>query len=171
MHGQILDWWLSPELYLRRPPGKFEEYRLDRLLLRKAEEGVQIRVVVYKEVVQTMSLSSAYTKHRLEELHKNIQVFRHPDHLGGEQTYFWSHHSKVVVVDNEVACVGGLDICYGRWDTQLHPLSDVHLGDMLNQTLFPGQDYNNARVQGKPAAFQCGSKHSTNHCPLQTSST
>ncbi|MCO5588220.1 hypothetical protein L7F22_042175 [Adiantum nelumboides] len=143
----ILDWWLSPELYLRRPPALFEEYRLDRLLKRKAEEGVQIRVIVYKEVTQAMTLSSAYTKHRLEELHENIRVLRHPDHLGGEVSMKFSHHSKLVVVDNETSCVGGLDICYGRWDTQTHPLSDVHTGEMLNYTLFPGQDYNNARVE------------------------
>jgi phospholipase D1/2 len=29
----ILDWWLSPELYLRRPPASNEQYRLDRLLV------------------------------------------------------------------------------------------------------------------------------------------
>lgn len=60
---------------------------------------------------------------------------------------FWSHHNKVVCVDNEFACVGGLDICYGRWDTQNHPLADVHPNHLLERTLFPGQDYNNARVQ------------------------
>lgn len=159
---------MSPELYLRRPPAKYEGYRLDRLLKRKAEEGVQIRVVVYKEVTQTMTMSSSHTKHHLEDMHKNIRVFRHPDHAGGEQvrerigiqfvilpklkdvflqTYFWSHHNKVVCVDNEFAAVGGLDICYGRWDTQMHPMADVHPNHLLERTLFPGQDYNNARVQ------------------------
>lgn len=58
---------------------------------------------------------------------------------------FWSHHEKVVVVDNHFACIGGLDLCYGRWDTQTHPLADVHPSDW-NQTMFPGQDYNNARI-------------------------
>ena len=46
----ILDWWLTPELYLRRPPSKYPQWRLDRLLKRKAEEGVKICVVVYKEI-------------------------------------------------------------------------------------------------------------------------
>lgn len=46
----ILDWWLTPELYLRRPPAYHEEWRLDRLLLRKAQRGVKIYIVVYKEV-------------------------------------------------------------------------------------------------------------------------
>lgn len=34
--------------YLRRPPAKFPEFRIDQLLKRKAEEGVMIYIVVYK---------------------------------------------------------------------------------------------------------------------------
>lgn len=53
-HGSDLifqqDWWLTPELYLRRPPSKYPEYRLDRILKRKADQGVKIHIVVYKEV-------------------------------------------------------------------------------------------------------------------------
>lgn len=56
------DWWLTPELYLRRPPAYNPEWRLDRVLKRKAEQGVKIYVVVYKEVTQTMSMSSHHTK-------------------------------------------------------------------------------------------------------------
>jgi len=58
----ILDWWLTPELYLRRPPALQEQWRLDRVLKRKAEQGVKIYVVVYKEVTQTMTMSSRHTK-------------------------------------------------------------------------------------------------------------
>jgi len=50
-----------------------------------------------------------------------------------------------VVVDNHVAAIGGIDLCYGRWDTHNHPLADVHPTG-FERTLFPGQDYNNARV-------------------------
>ena len=41
--------------------------------------------------------------------------------------------------------MGGLDLCYGRWDTNQHSISDAHPSD-LNQIVFPGQDYNNARI-------------------------
>lgn len=142
----ILDWWLTPELYLRRPPAKYPQWRLDKLLQRKAQQGVKIYVVVYKEVTQTMSMSSKHTKAALEALHPNIACMRHPDHIGSKDTVeFWSHHEKVVVVDNHFACIGGLDLCFGRWDTHDHPLADVHPTD-FSLTLFPGQDYNNARV-------------------------
>jgi phospholipase D1/2 len=142
----ILDWWLTPELYLRRPPAYHEEWRLDKILKRKAQQGVKIYVVVYKEVTQTMSMSSSHTKKALEALDPNIACMRHPDHIGSkDDVEFWSHHEKVVVVDNHRACIGGLDICFGRWDTQNHPLADAHPTD-FSRTLFPGQDYNNARI-------------------------
>ncbi|KAG6828047.1 hypothetical protein H0H92_009547 [Tricholoma furcatifolium] len=130
----ILDWWLTPELYLRRPPARFPEWRLDRILQRKAEQGVKVHVIVYKE-------------NTLDRLHPNIRCMRHPDHIGAKDSVeFWSHHEKVVVVDNHYAAIGGLDLCFGRWDTHTHPLADVHPTD-FSRTLFPGQDYNNARVQ------------------------
>ena len=43
----ILDWWLSPELYLRRPPSKNEQYRLDNMLKAAAERGVKVYIIVY----------------------------------------------------------------------------------------------------------------------------
>lgn len=179
----ILDWWLSPELYLRRPPSKNEGWRLDRVLQRAAQRGVKVNIIVYKEVTQALTLSSAHSKHALEALHPNIAVFRHPDHLPDPQmtqsslvsafqglklnaaglakagadtlkgTYgltdgvilYWAHHEKLLLVDDRLAFMGGLDMCFGRWDTNQHSISDVHPGD-INLTVFPGQDYNNARV-------------------------
>jgi phospholipase D1/2 len=43
-----------------------------------------------------------------------IKVLRHP--LGILPT-FWSHHEKLLIVDQTEAFMGGLDIGYGRWDT------------------------------------------------------
>ena len=41
----IFDWWLSPELYMKRPPAENEDWRLDKLLLRKAQQGVKVCIV------------------------------------------------------------------------------------------------------------------------------
>ena len=57
---------------------------------------------------------------------------------------FWAHHEKLCLVDRKIAFMGGLDLCFGRWDTNSHPLSDVHAN--IATTVFPGQDYNNARI-------------------------
>ncbi|KAI8370759.1 hypothetical protein EDC96DRAFT_502234 [Choanephora cucurbitarum] len=141
----IEDWWLSPELYLRRPPKKYEEYRIDRLLKKKAEEGVMIYIVVYKEVELAMTLDSAHTKKHLQSMHENIVVQRHPDHAVGG-TFFWSHHEKFVVVDNRIAFLGGIDLCYGRWDTHAHRLADFTASDP-HYEIYPGQDYSDARLR------------------------
>ncbi|KAK5118948.1 hypothetical protein LTR62_000159 [Meristemomyces frigidus] len=181
----ILDWWLSPELYLRRPAARNEQYRLDKMLFAAANRGVQINIIVYKEVTQALTLSSSHTKHWLEDNDKtgNIRVFRHPDHLPDRQTIasnvwasikdtglsasklsklphdaikgiygmnddtvlYWAHHEKLLVIDGRMAFMGGLDMCFGRWDTNQHSIADAHPGD-LDRIVFPGQDYNNARI-------------------------
>ena len=41
--------------------------------------------------------------------------------------------------------MGGLDLCYGRWDLNQHPIADCHPSN-IDETVFPGQEYNNARV-------------------------
>ncbi|GBC06968.1 hypothetical protein RclHR1_07170009 [Rhizophagus clarus] len=141
----IEDWWLSPELYLRRPPSKNAEYRLDNLLKKKAEEGVKIYVVLYKEMAQALTLDSSHSKRSLQGLHKNILVQRHPDHdIGG--TFFWAHHEKMVVVDRRIAFIGGLDLCFGRYDTSAHQLADFHQYSK-NISIWPGQDYSNPRIK------------------------
>ena len=58
----ILDWWLSPELYLRRPPKKNETYRLDRMLLAAAQRGVKVNIIVYKEVSSVLTRESGLTR-------------------------------------------------------------------------------------------------------------
>lgn len=229
--------WLSPELYLRRPPSKNEPYRIDRMLQAAAQRGVKVNIIVYKEVTQALTrkylsptlprylhsllphstdkitsilarlglaatfaslelmeaenpliapivpVSSSHTKHALENLHPNISVFRHPDHLPDAQNLqssfissiqnlslnaktasqlpgdalkalygihegvilYWAHHEKLCLVDGTTAFMGGLDLCYGRWDTNQHPLADCHPSN-LDYSIFPGQDFNNARI-------------------------
>lgn len=92
----ILDWWLTPELYLRRPPAKYPEWRLDYILKRKAQAGVKIYVIVYNEVPAAMSMDSEHTEQTLNKLHPNILCLRHPAHLGIDDiSELWSHHEKV----------------------------------------------------------------------------
>ncbi|KAI9493053.1 hypothetical protein BDB00DRAFT_825220 [Zychaea mexicana] len=91
-----------------------------------------------------MTLDSRHTKDWLQNLHENIVVQRHPDHaIGG--TFFWSHHEKFVVVDQRIAFLGGIDLCFGRWDTHDHQLADFQ-GPEAGLNMFPGQDYSDARV-------------------------
>lgn len=41
---------------------------------------------------------------------------RHPDHHPNGGVLLWSHHEKMVVIDQKIAFVGGIDLCFGRWD-------------------------------------------------------
>jgi phosphatidylserine/phosphatidylglycerophosphate/cardiolipin synthase-like enzyme len=137
----IQDWWLSPEVYLKRPPAQYPESRIDRLLQKKAEEGVKIYVIVYKEVSFSLTIDSASTKTKLMALHPNIKVMRYPDHVYGGVLY-WALHDKILIIDTDLAFIGGLDLCFGRYDTNQHEIFDS-----LDRTdeIFPGQDYSNPR--------------------------
>ncbi|KAF5339011.1 hypothetical protein D9611_008713 [Ephemerocybe angulata] len=139
----IHDWWLSPELLMRRP-GK-DHYRLDRLLERKAKEGVKIYIIIYLEVSnRTTPTDSSYTKQRLASLHPNVMVQRSPSHFQ-TGTFYWAHHEKLCVIDQTIAFMGGLDACFGRWDTPQHALTDDTL-DTDQPEIWPGKDYSNPRV-------------------------
>lgn len=162
----IHDWWLSPELYLRRP-GK-PEWRLDNILKKKAEEGVKIFVILYNEVSNNFTpTDSGYSKQRLTALNPNIYVQRSPSHFQ-TGTFYWAHHEKMCAIDETIAFMGGFDLCFGRYDTPAHVLTDdvdedYHsfgegsqkqhpelLGpatkDGREAHIWPGQDYANERV-------------------------
>ncbi|CAG4987984.1 unnamed protein product [Parnassius apollo] len=120
----IADWWLSPELYMKRPTLNGNYWRLDCILKRKAAQGVKVFVMLYKEVEMALGINSYYSKAILTRKNENIKVFRHPDHAKAG-VLFWAHHEKLVCVDQTVAFVGGIDMCYGRWDDHKHRLTDL----------------------------------------------
>ncbi|KAI0669199.1 phospholipase D [Trametes maxima] len=143
---QIHDWWLSPELQLRRP--NKDRYRLDHLLEKKAKEGVKIYIILYQEVSsRTTPTDSNYTKQRLTALHPNIMVQRSPSHFQ-TGTFYWAHHEKLCVIDQTIAFMGGLDHCFGRWDTPQHILvDDPEAGVEASDYIWPaGKDYSNPRI-------------------------
>uniref|UniRef100_A0A673JCY5 phospholipase D n=1 Tax=Sinocyclocheilus rhinocerous TaxID=307959 RepID=A0A673JCY5_9TELE len=150
----ITDWWLSPEIFLKRPVVEGNRWRLDWILKRKARQGVRIFVMLYKEVELALGINSEYSKRTLMRLHPDIKVMRHPDHVSSS-VYLWAHHEKIVVIDQSVAFVGGIDLAYGRWDDREHRLTDVGsvtrlhslqtgVGELMGNTRFwHGKDYCN----------------------------
>ncbi|MPC23114.1 Phospholipase D2 [Portunus trituberculatus] len=124
----ITDWWMSPQIYLKRPDLTGHKWRLAEVLRRKAESGVRVFILLYKEVELALGISSLLTKQTVNQLHPNIKVLRHPDHIAGG-TLYWAHHEKVVVVDQMFAFVSGIDLAFGRWDDYRHKLIDTgHAG-------------------------------------------
>lgn len=151
----IHDWWLSPELYMRRPAAISQKWRLDRLLQRKAREGVKVFVIVYRNINSAIPIDSEYTKFSLLDLHPNVFVQRSPNQIR-QNTFFWAHHEKICIIDHMIAFVGGIDLCFGRWDTPQHSVVDDKLTgfelsdapkDADHCQLWPGKDYSNPREQ------------------------
>uniref|UniRef100_A0A3Q4HWE4 Phospholipase n=1 Tax=Neolamprologus brichardi TaxID=32507 RepID=A0A3Q4HWE4_NEOBR len=152
----ITDWWLSPEVFLKRPATN-NYWRLDEILKRKAEMGVKVCVLLYKEVEMALGINSEHSKRTLMNMHPNIKVMRHPDHVSSV-VFLWAHHEKMVAIDQTVAFVGGLDLAFGRWDDSQHHLTDLGLTETTdgvtegeqdprdltgNSKLWLGKDYNN----------------------------
>ncbi|XWS14128.1 hypothetical protein CRYUN_Cryun36dG0096700 [Craigia yunnanensis] len=142
----ICGWWLCPELYLRRPFREQASSRLDALLEAKAKQGVQIYILLFKELSLALKINSDYSKRKLLSIHENVRVLRYPDHFS-TGVYLWSHHEKLVIVDYQICFIGGLDLCFGRYDTFEHKVGDNP------PSVWPGKDYYNPR-ESEPNSWE-----------------
>ena len=133
----ITNWKNSPTLIMSRPP--YPAIRLDQILKYKAEQGVKVYLLLYKEVEGIgQTNDSGAAKAYLESLSHNIRVIRHPNKfMGGSTAVLWSHHEKSVVIDRSLCFIGGVDLAFTRWDDDLKRLSDE------DGLVYPGHDYRN----------------------------
>ena len=56
----------------------------------------------------------------------------------------WSHHEKLVIIDQDIAFVGGVDLSLGRWDTSEYKMCD---DGPDAEKLWLGKDYQNPRIK------------------------
>jgi phospholipase D1/2 len=154
----IAGWWVSPELYLKRPVCMIGETdnqknkqisnlfnrnsRLIDILKLKAEEGVQVHILVYKEVKLALTMNSSHTKNSFNNLHPNVKVTRHPKN---NLDLLWSHHEKIVIIDQKIGYLGGVDLCWGRYDNSDHKIYESENDRKLY--FWPGIDYSNNRLK------------------------
>ena len=117
--------WLCPDLYLLRPPHRYPHSRLDRLLEAKAQEGVQVYVLLFQEPWGgNMLWNSRQTQARLMNLAHGgrLHVL-----LADNSTFpqAWTHNESLLCVDQELVFVGsGLSFGLGKYDTPHHVLKD-----------------------------------------------
>jgi phospholipase D1/2 len=71
--------------------------------------------------------------------------------LDGEHPVGGSHHQKIVVIDDSVAFVGGLDLTHARWDTQDHTPGEPRRRNPSGDSYAPFHDVQ-MMVEGEAAA-------------------
>jgi len=149
----IAGWMISPELRLVRTGNEQEDSKttLELVLHQAVKRGVRVHVLLYREVDFALENNSHYVKTRLVPL--GVQIIRHAaqSRAVGAHAHllpgwnvgdtWWSHHEKLVVVDQSIAFVGGIDLAFGRYDDQDHHLTDE------NERIWPGKDYYNVRIR------------------------
>jgi C2 domain len=144
----VSGWSVVTSLRLVREP--VEGMTLGELLVKKADEGVTVSVLIWDEVasvslaggiIQSAGIMAtqdeetyAYFKNTRVNCEKVSRMDDGSNGLFGNlQTGgLWSHHIKCVVADREfpldrgrrrlIAYVGGLDLTFGRFDTPAHDL-------------------------------------------------
>eukprot|EP01080_Neovahlkampfia_damariscottae_P005619 gene5619-9436_t len=136
----ITGWFISPLFHLTRKKiyGEYVD-RLDHILLERANAGCRIYVAVWDEIDAAFNLGSAFMKEHLEKLHPHIHCIRDPPSALG----IYSHHQKTVVIDQQIAYVGGIDIAYNRYE------ENYALTDEGEDLIYPGRDYVNPMMPAK----------------------
>ena len=114
----VAGWRIEPQTPLQRNP----TVSVVDVLGNAVKRGVRVCVLLHREISATMQ-----PRHRSGEcaeiLEKvGVEVLRHPRPMARQA--FWTHHEKVVVVDQQRAFVGGLDLCEGRYDDLERRLRD-----------------------------------------------
>lgn len=79
------------------------------------------------------------------KLHKRVHFC-----LDGQHPVGGSHHKKIVVVDDTLAFVGGMDLAKGRWDTSEHRGQDPRRKDPSGKIYPPSHDVQ-VMVEGEVA--------------------
>ncbi|ONH98333.1 hypothetical protein PRUPE_7G243800 [Prunus persica] len=165
----IAGWSVCTSITLKRDPKRQkpgEDLTLGELLKKKANEGVQVLMLVWDDrtSVRLLKRDGVMATHDedTESYFHHTKVHcvlcpRNPDNGQSiiqdlEVSTMFTHHQKIVVVDSElpngglekrriVSFIGGIDLCDGRYDTPSHPifrtLGTTHKND-LHQPNFAG---------------------------------
>eukprot|EP00656_Telonema_subtile_P011576 TRINITY_DN15737_c0_g1_i2.p1 TRINITY_DN15737_c0_g1~~TRINITY_DN15737_c0_g1_i2.p1 ORF type:complete len:752 (-),score=205.36 TRINITY_DN15737_c0_g1_i2:621-2876(-) len=151
----IAMWALSPSLLLRRDTGgNPAEWRLDKLLLRKASAGIKVSVLLSDSRDPGVRARQLHTQQHLNGASRRCDCTQCWQRCTQIFAYWCSQgrapgatartvltecrsglHSRVVVVDGTLAVVGAVDLSHGRWGcVGEHPLLDQH-------HCWPGPEY------------------------------
>jgi phospholipase D1/2 len=97
-------------------------------------------------VIFALERESSLMRKRRWQIHRRVQFHMDSAHPAGA-----SHHQKIVVVDDAIAFVGGIDLTIRRWDTSEHRAHDPRRVDADDQPYPPMHDAQ-VVVDGEAAA-------------------
>jgi phospholipase D1/2 len=143
----ITDWQLDYDVELEQRGKAGHPGRLSELLAAAIQRGVHIRILLYDSISKALDTHDDTSQDMLHSLPKgkgSISVMLQNPNTGRttlsrESGLLFSHHQKSVVVDGKIAFLGGLDLAYGRWDTNafnvvIDPAQRI-INDAYNQQL------------------------------------
>ena len=136
----IVDWSFAPQLYLKRGEDLQDSSRVDKIIEYLAVyKKVKVYVLIWHSSKIAMDLKADWNVDYLESISPNVQVLIHPQ----LHPLLWSHHQKFVVIDDSLACLGGIDMCFNRYEDARYLITDA------NHDNFPGRDYGNCCYFGE----------------------
>jgi phospholipase D1/2 len=166
----ITGWELDYDVELDRRGEPGHPGRLSELIADAVQRGVHVRVILYDSIRKALDTHDDTTQAMLEPLSRgngSISVMLQNPNTGRpigigqigdyvadkpiDVNAFFSHHQKSVIVDGQVAFVGGLDLAYGRWDTNAFDIvidSKLHvINDAYNEQIERGRPLTEAEKQ------------------------
>jgi phosphatidylserine/phosphatidylglycerophosphate/cardiolipin synthase-like enzyme/uncharacterized membrane protein YdjX (TVP38/TMEM64 family) len=142
----ILDWGFDSRVLLRR--GDAED-RLGDMLKRTVRRNRALKIHVLE---WDFPLVHSFGKHPLPLFSHPAPSHRRIQHrYDGSHPTGASHHQKLVVIDDDVAFVGGFDFMARRWDTSEHRAGDPRRVDPGGHAYSPTHDVQ-VLVSGAAAA-------------------
>lgn len=151
----IADWQLDIDVELdsRGMPG--HPGRLSELVYQAMQRGVHVRIMLYDSVERVLDTHDDTAQAIFKNMPKgngkgSIDVLLGNPNTGRPDlmtlssfNLFFSHHQKFVVVDGKIGFIGGLDLAYGRWDTNsfdvvIDPKQRI-INDAYNMQLSPAR--------------------------------
>jgi len=154
----ITGWQLDYDVELDNRGDPKHPGRLSELLADALQRGVHVRVMLYDSYASKLDTHDDESQPKLNNLPAgkgSIEVILEnpntgrsgalsqlPNLVRGKTTDmnpFFSHHQKSVIIDGQTALIGGIDLAYGRWDTNacdvvidrsLHVINDAYNGQL-----------------------------------------
>ena len=137
----ITGWQLDYDVELDQRGVAGHPGRLSELLAAAMQRGVHVRVILYDSIKSVLDTHDDTTQEKLMSLPKgtgSISVMLQNPNTGRSgmlEPVFFTHHQKFIIIDGQIAFLGGLDLAYGRWDTnafdvvidpKLHVINDAY---------------------------------------------